>query len=412
MAVVERVRNDKRSLGVFTLPVHLTPVRTRVRWADGPGDVPEFDWTQAVPPLGDPEDFLGGLDDVSLDLSSPSVLGFYSPDTLVYPRLVRHPSLWLEERPSRGGVSRSVPLQAVFALKRVYRAARKDRRPCDKGSPTRRAIEEAAQEAGLLANFSVGWVPVAVGLDDLATLRGFYDDNLFSWIGAAYYVQTLTRALDLTAERLGKEEVLSELEQGWGVEKGLVSQAGGFDRDCARAWEMRDLGFKTAKERFSKLASRTDSSDLDFGGYREVLQKRFALLALIEHVVLPEEFGVEDTGRAGRVVDGMRRLRGARKRGPGTEEASASQLERLDGPFPLVPRVSASLYRAYLSILDLALIGITTTLVRACRYCGEPIVGRRRDTKFCNNKCRVAFFRSRRGLHPEEVSLLDVEDAE
>lgn len=405
MAVMERARSSRRPLEVFTLPVHLTPVRTRVRWADGPGDVPGFDWTQAVPPLGDPEDFLGGLDEVSPDLSSPSVLGFYSPDTLVYPRLVRHPSLWLEDRPSRGGVSRSAPLRAISALKRVYRAARKDHRPCDKGSPTRRAIEEAAQEAGLLANFSVGWVPVAVGLDDLATLRSFYDDNLFSWIGAAYYVQTLTRALDLTAERLGKEEVLSELEQGWGGEKGLVSQAGGFDRDCARAWEMRDLGFKTAKERFSKIASRTGSSGLDFGGYREVLRKRFALLALIERVVLPEGFGVE---HAGGVVDGMRRLQGARKGGPETEEVSASQLECLDGPFPLVPRVSASLYRAYLSILDLALIGITTTLVRACRYCGEPIVGRRRDAKFCDNKCRVAFFRSRRGLHPEEDSFLDI----
>ncbi|WP_126216940.1 hypothetical protein [Thermus scotoductus] len=204
---------------------------------------------------------------------------------------------------------------------------------------------------------------------------------------------------------MGKEEVLSELEQGWGGEKGLVSQAGGFDRDCARAWEMRDLGFKTAKERFSKIASRTGSSGLDFGGYRGVLRKRFALLALIERVVLPEEFGVE---HAGGVVDGMRRLQGARKGGPETEEVSASQLERLDGPFPLVPRVSTSLYRAYLSILDLALIGITTTLVRACRYCGEPIVGRRRDAKFCNNKCRVAFFRSRRGLHPEEGSFLDI----
>lgn len=43
---------------------------------------------------------------------------------------------------------------------------------------------------------------------------------------------------------------------------------------------------------------------------------------------------------------------------------------------PFAPHAPLSLSRAYLSVLDLALMGITATRVKACQHCGGVMVGR------------------------------------
>lgn len=387
----------KRLFGgsVFFLPVVLSGVRTGVRWADGPEEVDETDWTQLVPPLEVPWEVLGHLvegDEGVAGAFLPSP--FLPPELLPYPRLVRDPLLWVENPPWERG-SRPAPLRAIRALEGVYRALQRDPDPCSKGSRTRQAIQQAAQEVGLLTSFRrPDWSPFGMGLDGLAFVRQFYDDSLSSWVGAACFLHYLGQALDLFISGLTAEEVKEELEAQRASGKCSALQGGPVDQKCAFLWRKGDEGFRAAMERFSLIASS------GFREYRKSLRNRFAQVALIEDPYSHEEHG----SYAGESHQALLLPTNGQVWNQGAEEAFEAR-SAAGQPF------SKNLYRAYLSILDLALLGMTSTRIKTCLNCGELLVGKREDARFCSDKCRVYFHRKRKGLgHQDHLDFLPAWD--